>query len=74
MCLSEELKLRLRRLLFTQYKTTWLVGNTSVNGLLRLSSDFSASTKRKGILALASFDNSPAQFFSPEWYSNLELY
>jgi len=33
MCLSEELKLRLRRLLFTQYKTMWLVGNNSVKGL-----------------------------------------
>ena len=32
MCLSEEVKLRLCRLLFTQYKTTWL-GNTSVKGL-----------------------------------------
>jgi len=33
MCLSEELKLRLCRLLSTQYKTTWLVGNASVKGL-----------------------------------------
>jgi len=38
--------------------------NTSFS--LRLSSDFSASTKRKAILAVASFDNSPAQFFPPE--------
>jgi len=31
MCLCEELKLRLRRLLFTQNKTTWFVGNTSLS-------------------------------------------
>jgi len=33
MCLSEELKLRLCRLLFTEYKTMWFVGNVSVKGL-----------------------------------------
>jgi len=68
MCLSKELKLRLCRLLFTQYKTTRLVGNRKVcrntSFLLRLSSDFTASTKRKAILAVASFDNSSAQFLS----------
>ena len=75
MCLSEDLKLRLCRVLFTRGLLEiplWMVcRNTSFS--LRLSSDFSASTKRKAILAVASFDNSPAQFFPPEWYSSLEF-
>ena len=58
------------RLLFTQYKTTWLVrnsllpwkacGNTSWS--LTLSSDFWARTKRKIMFSASSFHNSSAQF------------
>jgi len=38
---------------------------------LRLSSDFSVSTKRKAVFAVASFRNSSSQFLKPAWCSNL---
>jgi len=70
MCLSN--KLHLCRLLFMQYKITWLVkiqqtcGNTS--SLLRFISDIWVNTECKAIFAVASFHNSSAQFAKPAWW------
>jgi len=73
MCLS--VKLRLCRLLFMQYKITWLVntsrqacGNTSLS--LRFHSDIWVNTECKAIFAVASFHNLSAQFANSAWCSN----
>ena len=67
MCLSA--KLHLCRILFMQYKITWIVTVEYIYAglwefvlIIRFSSDFWVNTECKAMFAAASFHNSSGQF------------